>query len=54
LVNKIVVSESGIFTDEDIKSLMKNGVYAFLVGESLMREEDVESATKKLLMSKSL
>ena len=49
LEGKIVVSESGIFTNEDIKSLIEYGVYAFLVGEGLMREKDIESATKKLI-----
>jgi indole-3-glycerol phosphate synthase len=28
---------------------MESGVYAFLVGEGLMREDDIETATKKLL-----
>ncbi len=54
LQNKIIVSESGIFTNEDIKSLIEHNVYAFLVGESLMREEDIEIATKKLIGSISL
>ena len=51
LNNKIIVSESGIFTNEDIKSLMEYGIYGFLVGESLMREENIELATKKLIGS---
>src|SRR3989338_1540574 len=49
LENKIIVSESGIFTNNDIKSLMECGVYAFLVGESLIREQDIEGATKRLI-----
>ncbi len=49
LQNKIIVSESGIFINEDIKSLMEYGVYTFLVGEGLMREKDIEGATKKLI-----
>ena len=49
LEGKIIVSESGIFTNEDIKSLMEYGVYAFLVGESLMREKNIEEATKQLI-----
>ena len=49
LEGKIIVSESGIFTNEDVKSLMEHNVYGFLVGESLMREEDIEMATKKIL-----
>ena len=49
LQDKIIVSESGIFTNSDIKSLVECGVYAFLVGESLMRESDIEEATKQLI-----
>lgn len=49
LENKIIISESGIFTNEDIKSLIEYGVYAFLVGEGLMKEKDIEGATKRLL-----
>ncbi len=51
LNNKIIVSESGIFTNDDIKLLMEYDVYAFLVGEGLMREDDIEEATKKLIGS---
>lgn len=49
LKDKIVVSESGIFTNEDIKTLMNIGVYAFLVGESLIKQKNIEEATKKLI-----
>ena len=49
LKDKIIVSESGIFTNEDIKSLTEYGVCTFLVGESLMREKDIEAATKGLI-----
>ena len=47
--DKIVISESGIFTPQDIARLNKVGVKAFLVGESLMRKADVTAATKALL-----
>ncbi len=53
LENKTIVSESGIFANEDIKLLMKHDVYSFLVGESLMREQDIEMATKKLIVHNS-
>ena len=46
---KTVVSESGISTAEDLARLSKAGVNCFLVGESLMREDDVEAATRALL-----
>lgn len=50
LLDKIVVSESGIFTNNDIKDLIKSDVFCFLVGESLMRERDIEAATKLLMI----
>jgi len=44
-----LVAESGIFTNNDISRLSNDRADAFLVGESLMREGDVELATQILL-----
>ncbi len=46
---RLVVSESGISTAADVARLMQCGAAAFLVGESLMRQADVEGATRGLL-----
>ncbi len=46
--NAALIAESGIFTPEDILRLTSEGAQGFLVGESLMRQNDVETATKAL------
>lgn len=43
------VSESGIFTHADIKLMQTNRIDAVLVGESLMRQDDVAKAVTKLM-----
>lgn len=43
------VAESGISTNTQLQSLFEAGYDAFLVGESLMREDDISLAVRKLL-----
>ncbi len=47
--DRLLVGESGIRTHEDVLMLGRGGVKAVLVGESLMRQEDISAATAKLL-----
>ena len=45
----LLVSESGLSTPADLASMARAGARAFLIGESLMRREDVAAATAALL-----
>lgn len=47
--NRLVVGESALSVPADLARLSKAGVNTFLIGESLMRQADVASATRRLL-----
>jgi indole-3-glycerol phosphate synthase len=47
--DRIVVAESGLNAPADLAQLKRIGISTFLIGESLMREADVATATKTLL-----
>ncbi|MEK7306744.1 MAG: indole-3-glycerol phosphate synthase TrpC [Nitrospirota bacterium] len=47
--DKIVVSESGISTRDDILTLKDQGVDAVLIGETLMKSDDIGKKIKELL-----
>jgi indole-3-glycerol phosphate synthase len=50
----LLVSESGIFTSEDIDFVQRAGAGAVLVGESLMRQPNIGEAVQKLLNGRAV
>ncbi len=47
--DRLLVSESGLFTPKDLSDMAQYGARCFLIGESLMRQDDVTAATHTIL-----
>ncbi|MDC0737442.1 indole-3-glycerol phosphate synthase TrpC [Cognatishimia sp. SS12] len=47
--DRLIVCESGLSTPADLADMARYGARSFLIGESLMRQEDVTAATRALL-----
>ena len=47
--DRVLVSESGLNTPSDLADMAQYGARTFLIGESLMRQDDVENATRTIL-----
>lgn len=47
--DKIIITESGIHTAKDIKLMQHHGINTFLIGESLMRAQDIAKALDQLI-----
>jgi indole-3-glycerol phosphate synthase len=49
--DRTIVCESGLNTAQDLADMARYGARSFLIGESLMRQDDVAAATRRLLAS---
>ena len=49
--SRLILSESGINTPEDIQYLKKSGANAFLIGSSIMKSDNIEEQVRKLVNS---
>jgi indole-3-glycerol phosphate synthase len=49
--DRMIICESGLSTPEDLADMARYGARSFLIGESLMRADDVAAATRDLLAS---
>jgi indole-3-glycerol phosphate synthase len=47
--DRLIVAESGLYTPTDLADLAQYGARCFLIGESLMRQDDVTAATRAIL-----
>ena len=51
--DRMIVCESGLNTPEELADMARYGARSFLIGESLMRQDDVAAATRHLLANPS-
>ncbi|MHC0053023.1 indole-3-glycerol phosphate synthase TrpC [Actibacterium sp. D379-3] len=47
--DRMIISESGLNTPDELADMARHGARCFLIGESLMRRDDVAQATRDLL-----
>jgi indole-3-glycerol phosphate synthase len=52
--DRVLVSESGLNTPADLADMAQYGARTFLIGESLMRQDDVENAARTILANPSM
>ncbi|AGI71391.1 indole-3-glycerol phosphate synthase TrpC [Octadecabacter arcticus 238] len=52
--DRTIVCESGLNTAQDLADMARYGARSFLIGESLMRQDDVAAATRRLLASPNI
>lgn len=47
--SRLLITESGIFSKDDVKLMNDNDIYGFLIGEAFMREEDPGKALAAMM-----
>ncbi|MDX9689220.1 MAG: indole-3-glycerol phosphate synthase TrpC [Alphaproteobacteria bacterium] len=47
--NRMIVCESGLKTSGDLQRMMDLGVYSFLIGESLVKQDDLAQAVRNII-----
>lgn len=52
--DRIIVTESGIHTSDHVKAMLDHDIYAFLIGEAFMKQEDPGAALQGLFDGKLL
>jgi indole-3-glycerol phosphate synthase len=52
--DRMIVCESGLNTPEELADMARYGARSFLIGESLMRQDDVAAATRTLLANPAM